>query len=563
MTSRDHRPRASRAGTRPRTYSAAGAQAPAAAAFVAVLLVLAPPALADDVAALGGERRRLEVTKLVVEELDRGWRPMVADLKATQERFAEAPEEELRPLRKLRDDGEWDYAQRLDDGKGEEDEDFAYGLFDRLSKEAVEDTRRREGGGRALAIEVRRGEAFEKAGQDDEALDQYMLAARRGIDERPAAKVTDLGIRQGEGYEQDLRFDDALARYTEIDEILAALYPDPANAQRVRIAGQRTGVLDRTGTISFRFVGSAAAFEKVRGEIVDLRTRPVSLRAASGRSPPGGVDPSGDPVRVLAGDYAVRAGGSGDDHPVSVPVSIPSSSSNPQGATATLPTSLPENMSYVPASAGLGAFLIDRFEVRVSQFAEFARAKGVDFDDSADGDLPASGMSFEEAEQFATSWSGKALPTLAQWQQAAFGGASEAERPYPWGQELGSDGVQFVCGPDRDGPASVESCPDGESEFGVRNLAGNVWEWLDDRWAIGGHFVMDDPDNPEQPFMWLGMQYADASGEPWDANVLRQPIPSAAALEALSPDKRKKFLSYTFEDERPYVVGLRCVIALE
>ena len=104
-------------------------------------------------------------------------------------------------------------------------------------------------------------------------------------------------------------------------------------------------------------------------------------------------------------------------------------------------------------------------------------------------------VSFEDAQAFA-AWSGKALPTLAQW--LASGGKNRS--PYPWGEawEAHLCNTEEVGG---GGTLSVDTFPAGSSPFGVSDLLGNAMEWLSDRLperdgepvklAAGGSFTSD------------------------------------------------------------------------
>ncbi|HXJ88492.1 MAG TPA: SUMF1/EgtB/PvdO family nonheme iron enzyme [Candidatus Binatia bacterium] len=84
-------------------------------------------------------------------------------------------------------------------------------------------------------------------------------------------------------------------------------------------------------------------------------------------------------------------------------------------------------------------------------------------------------VSHAEASAYA-HWAGKALPTEAQWQRAAYGSRNNMERFYPWGSEAADSGrgnFDFQSW----NPMPVNAYPRGQSAFGVEGLLGNGWEW--------------------------------------------------------------------------------------
>ena len=110
-------------------------------------------------------------------------------------------------------------------------------------------------------------------------------------------------------------------------------------------------------------------------------------------------------------------------------------------------------------------------------------------EDALDPDLPVQ-VSLAEARAFA-AWSGRRLPTEAEYHRAAFGAPSGTERPHPWGAGAPVGGVHGAFDFVRDDPAPVGTYPAGDSAFGVADLVGNGWEWTDTAFAPLPGFAAD------------------------------------------------------------------------
>ncbi|MEM0897934.1 MAG: formylglycine-generating enzyme family protein [Verrucomicrobiota bacterium] len=107
-------------------------------------------------------------------------------------------------------------------------------------------------------------------------------------------------------------------------------------------------------------------------------------------------------------------------------------------------------------------------------------------------DHPVVNVTIEDAMAYA-DWAGKRVPTEAEWEYAARGG--HEQRKYIWGNELAPGGKWLANMWQGDFPNS-NSAEDGfettapaksfpPNDFGLYDMAGNVWELVQDRHAEG------------------------------------------------------------------------------
>lgn len=159
------------------------------------------------------------------------------------------------------------------------------------------------------------------------------------------------------------------------------------------------------------------------------------------------------------------------------------------------------------------AFLLDEHEVTNGEYARFVAATkrrapihwpgGVARAD--DAQRPVTNVSWDDAQAYAR-WRGKRLPTEAEWERAARG--------------LSDDGRKFFTGADKlsdtdahysqvGGPGTV--CEHRRNDFGLCDIAGNVWEWTAD-WYEQRYYEKSPSRNPAGP---AAGQYRVIRGGSW------------------------------------------------
>ena len=132
----------------------------------------------------------------------------------------------------------------------------------------------------------------------------------------------------------------------------------------------------------------------------------------------------------------------------------------------------------------LSSYYIDQYEVSNTEYKIFMRA--TDHTAPAYWDHrqlnipnhPVTGVNWYDANAYCR-WNKKRLPTEAEWEKAARGPAGLI---YPWGNSIdlkkanyskGNTGKKMVTTP-------INSYPEGKSYYGAYNMAGNVFEWVQD-----------------------------------------------------------------------------------
>jgi putative intracellular protease/amidase len=206
------------------------------------------------------------------------------------------------------------------------------------------------------------------------------------------------------------------------------------------------------------------------------------------------------------------------------------------------------HFAYRGRQVRVRSFYIDQHEVTNQQYCRFlndGNAKHWNGDQEIarknDAFVPNEGkecwpvyaVSWHDADAYAR-WSGKRLPTDAEWLWAAAG--SEG-RKYAWGDEpITPERANY--GLNVGHPQPVGSYPEGRSPDGVCDLTGNVAEWCRD-WFVPEHVpAADGPAGPEKG----------------DRKIRR------AGCFAMSAERQTNGeLGTPSPDYRPKCIGFRCV----
>jgi methyl-accepting chemotaxis protein len=168
----------------------------------------------------------------------------------------------------------------------------------------------------------------------------------------------------------------------------------------------------------------------------------------------------------------------------------------PAGATADLHSDRAgAEYLWVPDGSGLMGFWMMRTPVTNAMWRAAVQADAVTaprdteaYDDAAKAQHPVVYVSREQARAYA-AWVGGRLPRDAEWTRAAQG---DDGRTYPWG-EAPPDATRANFGRARyegGDTTPVGAYPAGASPYGLLDMAGNVWEWIEPNDGDDGRYIV-------------------------------------------------------------------------
>ncbi|MGN2253709.1 protein kinase [Frateuria sp. GZRe12] len=144
--------------------------------------------------------------------------------------------------------------------------------------------------------------------------------------------------------------------------------------------------------------------------------------------------------------------------------------------------------ALVVVRAGGRTLAMTRSEITINEYNRYCAATGkcsaITLEDRSAGSLPVSNISVAQARAYA-AWLGSAsghvyrLPTDAEWLAAARAGGG-------WKQATDSNCIPPTAGADDGSGAPIAARGRSPNPWGLINLTGNVWEWVDGGAAVRG-----------------------------------------------------------------------------
>jgi serine/threonine-protein kinase len=154
----------------------------------------------------------------------------------------------------------------------------------------------------------------------------------------------------------------------------------------------------------------------------------------------------------------------------------------------------------------LEAFWIDKTEVTNAMYTKCVQegkcrhpSDTSYYNDSNFADHPVVYVSWEDANAYC-SWTNRRLPTEAEWEKAASWDATNQKKfVYPWGNSLPNNDLLNYDNTIRD-LTKVGAYRMGASPYDALDMAGNVWEWVQD-WYDAHYYATPEAKapNPQGP----------------------------------------------------------------
>ena len=273
-----------------------------------------------------------------------------------------------------------------------------------------------------------------------------------------------------------------------INAIFAAILNQPVDVEKMRAKGAPDKVIDLVARMTAKDPGQRpASFTEVIGEL-EAMARAADPNAAAAAHAPGGI--SGKKLILGLGAAAIVLS-------IVVTMLVIRSRDKMTGATPEQPkppaqrqteTGLmllvdggPFKFGKEKMEVALPVFYMDKTEVPNLYYRKFCEATQREMPEglsAAQPDLPAVRVTLDDAKAYCL-WAGKRLPLPLEWEKAVRGTDG---RTYPWGDDATTSKANVADNAALGGKSllPVDSMPESASPYGILNLSGNAWEWIDE-----------------------------------------------------------------------------------
>lgn len=186
---------------------------------------------------------------------------------------------------------------------------------------------------------------------------------------------------------------------------------------------------------------------------------------------------------------------------------LPQDQIRAEGGTFSMGSSM-GRVDEVPVhNVTLSPFVIDKYEITNSKYAACVADGGCTapasnstlrhsdyYINEAYADYPVVNVTWQQAQAYC-QWAGGRLPTEAEWEYAAGGSDGFA---YPWGAQFIAANLNY-SGKGINDPEMIGSSENDISPLGVMDMAGNVIEWVYDRYDAAYYSQSQNSTDPEGP----------------------------------------------------------------